>query len=53
MVFTEKMFDSHVDNCLCRNIHQWCEGYYCSGCENCNVMYPTVKCMNIKKMSSV
>lgn len=50
-VFTEKMFESHVANCLCRNIHQWCEGYYCGGCENCRVMYPTVKCTNIKKIN--
>ena len=52
-VFTEKMFESHVVNCLCRNIHQWCEGYYCGGCEHCDVLYPTVKCYNIKKMSWV
>lgn len=50
-IFTEKMFDSHLDNCLCRNIHQWCEGYYCGGCENCRLMYPTGKCYNIKKLS--
>lgn len=52
-IFTEKMFESHLDNCLCRNIHQWCEGYYCGGCENCRIMYPTVKCTNIKKITWV
>ena len=53
VIFTEKMFGSHVVNCLCRNIHQWCEGYYCGGCENCDVLYPTVKCYNVKRMSWV
>lgn len=53
VIFTDKIFESHVVNCLCRNIHQWCEGYYCGGCEHCDVMFPTVKCYNIKKMNWV
>lgn len=51
--FTEKMFNSHIENCLCRNIHEWCDGYYCAGCKHCKFLYPTHKCTNIRKKGDV
>ena len=47
--FIERIFQSHVTNCLCRNIHDWCKGYYCDGCKFCDVFYPTSRCKNIKR----
>ena len=49
VIFIERMFESHVFNCLCRNIHEWCSGYYCDGCDNCNMFYPSHACQNINK----
>ena len=51
--FTEKIFNSHIENCLCRNIHEWCEGYYCAGCKHCKLLYPTHKCNNIRKKDDI
>ena len=48
-IFTNIMFKSHVDNCICHNIHNWCSGKYCSGCENCKALYPSINCLNIKE----
>lgn len=45
----ENMFNSHINNCICRNIHQWCKGLYCEGCEKCNLLFPTENCLNIKQ----
>ena len=49
VIFTDIMFKSHVDNCICHNIHNWCSGKYCDGCENCRALYPSINCLNIKQ----
>ena len=51
--FTEKIFNSHIENCLCRNIHEWCQGYYCAGCKHCKFLYPTHKCTNIRRKGDI
>lgn len=51
--FTEKIFNSHIENCLCRNIHEWCNGYYCAGCKHCKFLYPTHKCTNIRRKGDI
>ena len=48
-IFTDIMFKSHVDNCICHNIHNWCSGKYCEGCKNCKALYPSLNCLNIKQ----
>lgn len=49
VIFTDIMFKSHVDNCICHNIHNWCSGKYCDGCKNCEALYPSLNCLNIKQ----
>lgn len=46
----EKMFDSHIENCICKNIHMWCKGLYCNGCVKCKVLFPSVHCLDIQQM---
>ena len=48
-IFTDIMFKSHIDNCVCHNIHNWCSGKYCEGCKNCKALYPSLNCLNIKQ----
>ena len=45
----ENMFNSHINNCVCRTIHQWCRGEYCEGCKKCDLLFPTPCCLNIKQ----
>ena len=45
----ENMFNSHINNCVCRTIHEWCKGKYCAGCKNCKLLFPTPSCLNIKQ----
>lgn len=46
----QKMLNSHVDNCICRNIHMWCKGLYCEGCIKCKLIYPSIHCLHIQQM---
>lgn len=45
----ENMFNSHINNCVCRTIHEWCKGKYCEGCKKCESLFPTPYCLNIKQ----
>ena len=45
----ENMFNSHINNCVCRTIHEWCKGKYCGGCKKCDLFFPTPCCLNIKQ----
>ena len=51
-IFTDIMFKSHVNNCICHNIHSWCSRKYCEGCKNCKALYPSINCLNIKQGES-